>query len=188
MQSRILSVGRLVPRKGHTYLIEAVKKLVAEGMDIKLVIVGFGPEKERLQKQAEGLDCEIRSGISEEEVNAEYKQADLFVLPSITDSQGEKEGLGLVSLEAMSYNVPVIAFNNGGVGEVVINDLTGILLPEKDINGLTAAIKKVLNDQSLRQKLTKQAVDYSQKTFATKVLVAQQSDIYKDILKQRAVA
>jgi len=94
MQSRILSVGRLVPRKGHTYLIEAIKKLVNEGMDIKLVIVGFGPEKERLQKQAEGLDCEIRSGISEEEVNDEYKKADLFVLPSVTDTQGERKGLG----------------------------------------------------------------------------------------------
>lgn len=188
MQSRILSVGRLVPRKGHTYLIEAVKKLVAEGMDIKLVIVGFGPEKERLQKQAEGLDCEIRSGISEEEVNAEYKKADLFVLPSITDAQGEKEGLGLVSLEAMSYKVPVIAFDNGGVGEVVINDLTGILLPEKDVDGLAAAIKRVLGDQLLREKLTRQAIDYSQKTFSTKVLIGQQSDIYKDILKQKAVA
>ena len=188
MQSRILSVGRLVPRKGHTYLIEAVKKLVDEGMDIKLVIVGFGPEKERLQKQAEGLDCEIRSGISEEEVNAEYKKANLFVLPSITDSQGEKEGLGLVSLEAMSYNVPVIAFDNGGVGEVVINGLTGILLPEKDVEGLAAAINRVLGDQLLREKLTRQAIDYSRKTFATKVLVDQQSDIYKDILNKKAVA
>jgi glycosyltransferase involved in cell wall biosynthesis len=188
MQSRILSVGRLVPRKGHTYLIEAVKKLAAESMDIKLVIVGFGPEKERLQKQAEGLDCEIRSGISEEEVNAEYKKADLFVLPSITDSQGEKEGLGLVSLEAMSYRVPVIAFDNGGVGEVVINNLTGILLAERDIDGLAAAIKRVLGDQTLRKKLTEQAIDYSQKTFSTKVLVGQQSDIYREILKQKAVA
>lgn len=188
MQSRILSVGRLVPRKGHVYLIEAVKKLVAEGMDIKLVFVGFGSDEEGLQKLTDGLNCEIRLGISEEEVNAEYKKADLFVLPSITDARGEKEGLGLVSLEAMSYNVPVIAFDNGGVGEVVINGLTGILLPEKDVEGLAAAIKKVLNDQPLRQKLTRQAIEYSQKTFATKVLVAQQSDIYKDILKQKAVA
>ncbi len=188
MQSRILSVGRLVPRKGHIYLIDAVKKLVAEGMDIKLVIVGFGPEKERLQKQAEGLDCEIRSGISEEEVNAEYEKADLFVLPSITDRQGEKEGLGLVSLEAMAHKVPVIAFDNGGIKEVVIDGVTGILLPEKDIEGLAAAIKRIISDSELREKLTRQAFDYSQKTFATKVLVARQSAIYKDILKQKAVA
>jgi glycosyltransferase involved in cell wall biosynthesis len=188
MQSRVLSIGRLVPRKGHIYLIDAVKKLVAEGMDIKLIIVGFGPEKERLLEKGKGLDFEIRTGISEEEVNDEYKLANVFVLPSITYTQGEKEGLGLVSLEAMSYCVPVIAFDNGGVGEVVINDKTGILLPEKDIDGLATAIKKILADQPLRQRLTSQAYDYAEKNFSTKVIVSQQSEIYRQILGQKAVA
>jgi glycosyltransferase involved in cell wall biosynthesis len=187
LQSRILSVGRLVPRKGHTYLIEAVKKLVAEGMDIKLVIVGFGPEKESLTKQAKGLNFEIRSELSEEEVNLEYGKADIFVLPSITDAQGEKEGLGLVSLEAMSFNVPVVAFDNGGVGEVVIDGKTGILLPEKDVDGLASAIKRLLADQALRQKLTAQATAYAKATFATNVIAAQQKEIYHQVLEKLAV-
>jgi len=50
----------------------------------------------------------------------------------------------------------------------VINDLTGILLPEKDVDGLADAVKRVLGDKSLREKLTRQAIDYSRKTFATK--------------------
>jgi glycosyltransferase involved in cell wall biosynthesis len=187
MQSRILSVGRLVPRKGHTYLIEAIKKLVAEGLDIKLVIVGFGPEKERLAKQAEGLNCEIRSELSEDEVNQEYQKADIFVLPSVTDNQGEKEGLGLVSLEAMSFNVPVVAFDNGGVGEVVIDGKTGILLPERDVDGLAKAIKRLLTDQLLRQKLTSQATEYAKATFTTKILADQQAEIYHQVLEKKAI-
>jgi glycosyltransferase involved in cell wall biosynthesis len=169
-------------------LIEVVKKLAAQGMDLKLIIIGLGPEKERLIRQAEGLDCDIRSDVLEEEINNEYKQASVFVFPSITDEQGEKEGLGLVSLEAMSYCVPVIAFDNGGIGEVVIDGKTGILLPEKDVDGLAAAIKRVLTDTQLRQKLTRQAYEFAEANFSTKVLVAQQSEIYKEILAQKAIA
>ena len=187
MQSRVLSVGRLVPRKGHTFLIEAIHKLNAASFDIKLVIIGFGPEKERLIEQAKGLDFENRSGISENEVNKEYKKADVFVLPSITDDQGEKEGLGLVSLEAMSYGVPVVAFDNGGVGEVVIDGKTGILLPERDVEGLALAIKTLLTDKELCQKLTTDAKAFAKATFAAKVLAKQQAEIYNQILEKQAV-
>lgn len=156
-------------------------------MNIKLVIIGLGPEKERLTKQAEGLDIEIRPEATDDEINEEYKKADVFVLPSITDTQGEKEGLGLVSLEAMSFGVPVVAFDNGGVGEVVINGKTGILLAEKDVEGLVEAIKKLLTDQSLRQKLVTQAVEYAKATFSTKVLARQQADIYRQVLENQTV-
>lgn len=182
MQSRILTVGRLVPRKGHPYLIEAVKKLTAEGMDLKLIIVGDGPEKDKLNSLAEDLDFQIRSGLSEEQVNEEYKKADVFVLPSITDAQGEKEGLGMVLFEAISFNAPVVAFDNGGIGEVIINNETGILLPEKDVDGLANAIKKLLTDDSYRNELIKRAYEKIKQKFSTEILVKQQMDIYESIL------
>lgn len=188
MQSTVLNVGRLVPRKGQIYLVEAVQRLVASGMDLKLVIVGIGPEEKKLRQMAEGLDFRLELVISDKQLEEEYKNADVFVLPSITDDQGEKEGLGLVLLEAMHYKLPVIAFANGGTREVVINDFNGILLPEKDIDGLAAAIKKVLTDPEFRNKIIHTAYEDAHNRFSVETIINNQLEIYDRVLdKTRAV-
>jgi len=184
MQSTVLNVGRLVPRKGQFYLVEAVKKLVADGMDLKLVIVGIGPEEKNIRRMAEDLDFRLELVISNEKLEEEYKNADVFVLPSITDDQGEKEGLGLVLLEAMHYKLPVIAFENGGTREVVINDFNGILLPEKDTDGLAAAIKKVLTDQGFRNRIVQTAYEDAHKRFSVETIINNQLEIYNRILEK----
>ncbi len=182
MQPTILNVARLVPRKGQIYLIEAVKKLVADGMDLKLVIVGTGPEERKLRQLAEGLDFRLELVISDKQLEDEYKNADVFVLPSITDDQGEKEGLGLVLLEAMHYKVPVIAFENGGTREVVIDDFNGILLAEKDVDGLAAGIKKILTDSDFRDRIVRTAYEDSHKRFSVETIIDKQLEIYDRIL------
>ncbi len=186
MQSRILSVGRLVPRKGHSYLIDAVARLVEKGKAIKLIIVGYGPLKNELIERGKAIDLEIKEALSEEELNDEYKSADIFVLPSITDDQGEKEGLGLVLLESISFGVPVVAFDNGGIGEVIIDRKTGLLVAEKDTAGLAEAIEKLLDDPQLRADLAAAALDYAKKTFAASVLAQQQAELYREIIEKTA--
>jgi len=188
VQSTILNVGRLVPRKGQIYLLEAAKKLVAEGMDLKLVIVGIGPEEKKLRQLAEGLDFRLELVISDKQLEDEYKNADVFALPSITDDQGEKEGLGLVLLEAMHHNLPVIAFENGGTREVVINDFNGILLPEKDIDGLAAAIRKVLTDPEFRNRIIQTAYEDAHKRFSVETIINNQLEIYDRILDKTKAA
>jgi len=193
MQSTVLTVGRLVPRKGQIYLIDAVRKLVDEGMDLKLVIIGVGPEENKLRERAKGFNFRLESEISapnsdkipktDEQLEQEYKNADVFVLPSITDEKGEKEGLGLVLLESMNFRLPVIAFDNGGVSEVVTDGYNGILLPEKDIVGLADAIKKVLTDSEFRDKLVETAYDDVHSRFSVDTIVKQQIEIYNKILE-----
>jgi len=185
MQSRILTVGRLVPRKGQSYLIEAVRRLVAEGHDIKLIIVGKGPEKENLLALGKGLDFEIRSDLPENEVNKAYQEADIFVLPSITDDQGEKEGLGMVLFEAISFHLPVVAFANGGIKEVIVNGETGILLPEKDVDGLVAAIKKLLSDNQFKTELIERSYNKIKERFSTETFIKQQVEVYDKILEEK---
>jgi len=182
MKTRILTVGRLVPRKGHPYLIKAVKQLVDEGRDIRLVIVGWGPDKEILLKLAEGIDFEIKSGLSEADVDAEYQKADIFVLPSITDDQNEKEGLGMVMIEAMSFDLPIVAYSNGGVVEVIINEESGLLVEEKDVDGLAAAMKKLIDDPEYREQLVKKALKRTKEIFSTQKLARQQAELYDKIL------
>jgi len=189
MQSTVLSVGRLVPRKGHIYLIDAVSKLVDEGMDLKLVIIGIGPEEENIRRRAArmgpnatGLDFRLELVISDEQLEQEYKNADVFVLPSITDEHGEKEGLGLVLLEAMHFKVPVIAFDNGGTREAVIDGHNGILLAEKDVEGLVRAIMKILTDDQYRQKLIETAYADIHKRFSVEAIIKRQVEIYNRVL------
>ncbi|MCD6163417.1 MAG: glycosyltransferase family 4 protein [candidate division Zixibacteria bacterium] len=185
MQSTVLTVGRLVPRKGQIYLIDAMRKLVDEGMDLKLVIIGIGPEENRLRERAKGLDFRLELIISDEQLEQEYKNADVFVLPSITDEQGEKEGLGLVLLESMHFKLPVIAFDNGGVSEVVIDGYNGILLQEKDVDGLAVSIKKVLTDKEFSDKLVETAYKDAHKRFSVETIVNQQAEIYDRVLEHR---
>ena len=182
MQSRILTVGRLVPRKGQSYLIEAVSRLVAENFDIKLTIIGIGPEKENLLALGKGLDLEILSDVPEAEVNKAYQEADIFVLPSITDDQGEKEGLGMVLFEAINFRLPVVAFANGGIREVIVDGETGILLPERDVDGLVAAIKKLITDNQFRTELIERAYTLIKERFSTETFVKQQVEVYESIL------
>jgi glycosyltransferase involved in cell wall biosynthesis len=183
MQSNVLSIGRLVPRKGHIYLIDAVRKLVNEGMDLKLVIVGNGPEEQKIRHRAEGLDFRLELIASDDKLREEYQNADVFVLPSITDDQGEKEGLGLVLPEAMHFKLPVIAFDNGGIKEAVIDGYNGILLPEKDVDGLAKAIKKVLSNQDFRKKLVETAYEDVHKRFSIETIVNQHVDVYNQMLE-----
>jgi len=182
MQSTVLSVGRLVPRKGHIYLIDGVRKLVNEGMDIKLVIIGIGPLENKLRERANGLDFRLELIISDEQLDKEYNNADIFVFPSITDDQGEKEGLGMVLLESMHFRLPVVAFDNGGIREVLINGYNGILLPEKDADGLARAIKTILTDEKLRTTLTENAYSDVHKRFSIKAIIDHQVDIYNKVL------
>ena len=198
MPSTVLTVGRLVPRKGQIYLIDAVRKLVDEGMDLKLVIIGVGPEENKLRERAKGLNFRIKPEknaenplkipITDDKLEEEYEKADVFVLPSITDEKGEKEGLGLVLLESMHYKLPVISFDNGGTSEVVIDGYNGILLPEKDVDGLAKAIKKILTDTDYRKKLVETAYDDIHKRFSVETITRQQVEIYDNILKDNEYA
>ena len=102
----MLFVGRLVERKGVRYLIEAVQRLSPERR-ARLVIIGDGPERQRLEEQARrsGLEgrVEVRGRVSDRELRQAYADASVFVLPAIVDTRGDTEGLGVVLLEAMSY-------------------------------------------------------------------------------------
>ncbi len=140
----ILSVGRLFKRKGHVHLVRALKQL---GREVKLFIVGSGPERERLiaEAKASNIQLSLLQDLSSAELHALYTRAKVFVLPSVTDRKGLKEGFGLVLLEAMAHRVPVVAFANGGVVDVIEDGVTGYLVAEGDETLLAARIADALD-------------------------------------------
>lgn len=151
---RILFVGRLIPRKGTIYLLRALGRL-DDLPDAHLVIVGAGPERENLEAETHRLGLAKRvtfaGRVSDDELESHYQQASVFVLPAIVDESGDTEMLGMVLLEAMRYRKPVIASHVGGIPDIVVDEENGLLVPQKDVDALAAAIRRILTEPERAQ-------------------------------------
>ncbi|HKY59737.1 MAG TPA: glycosyltransferase family 4 protein [Gemmatimonadota bacterium] len=143
----LLFVGRLVTRKGVDRLLEALATL--RDRPWRLEVIGFGPERERLEALAGQLGLAERVAflgrVPNEELTAAYRRATAFVLPATLDEREDTEGLGVVLLEAMSHALPVVATRRGGITDVVIDGRTGILV-EDEVPALAAGVRRLLED------------------------------------------
>jgi glycosyltransferase involved in cell wall biosynthesis len=151
-----LFVGRLVERKGVLHLVDALGLLSAK-RDARLVIVGEGPERERINQRVRerGLDgrVEVRGQVSEAALQEAYAAADVFVLPAVMDRRGDTEGLGVVLLEAMNHGTPVIASRLGGIPDIVEDGVSGLLVPPGDAAALARALDRLRDDPALARRL-----------------------------------
>lgn len=152
----VLFVGRLAEKKGVTYLISAMRKI-----DALLVIVGDGPLREGLEKQAKEMevDAVFLGPKTHEELRVIYASADIFVAPSVTAADGDQEGLGLVMLEAMASGLPVVANDSGGISQVIKTGVNGLLCQEKNVKQLSEAIASVLGDEELCKRLCQNGME-----------------------------
>lgn len=154
---QILSVGYLIERKGHEYLIRAVKEVLKTQNNVRLKIVGSGPLETKLKNLIHELELQkevkIIKNVSDEELLYLYNSSHLFVLPSIIDSQGNTEGLGVVLLEAMACGLPVIGSDVGGIPDIISDGQTGLLVPQKNVYKLSKAIVNLIENENLREKL-----------------------------------
>lgn len=153
---KILFVGRLIPRKGVRYLLQAMA-LLTDHPDAHLVIVGGGPERAALEAEVKAhrlTDRVVFTGrISDEELDQHYRSCQVFVLPAIVDSTGDTEMLGMVMLEAMRYRKPVVASRVGGIPDIVQDGVNGLLVAQKDPDALAKALSRLLTDRELSNKL-----------------------------------
>ena len=178
---RILFVGRLVERKGVTHLVEAVGRL-APDLRARLSVVGDGPERVSLEAQIarDGLGDRVtlRGRVSEVELRDAYAAADVLVLPSILDARGDTEGLGVVLLEAMSYGVPVIGSDLGGITDIVRSGETGLLVPPADPAALAAALERLARGPALAARLGEAGRKHVAAAFGWPAIMAQWEECY----------
>ena len=144
----IICVGRLSPEKGQAGLLRAFAKLRAKHPELRLRLVGDGPDRASLEALAKELglsDAVMFAGrLPEEDTLAEIARADLLVLPSFM------EGLPIVLMEAMAVGVPVIASRVAGIPELVEDDETGLLFTPSNWDELASRIDLLLGDEALR--------------------------------------
>jgi len=140
----VLSVGHLIPLKGHECVLEAVAALSREIPTLRYRIIGDGYLRPRLEARARELGVaeavEFLGRLPREEVMAHYAACDIFVLPS------SPEGFGIVYLEAMAYGKPIIACQGEGISEIVEDGQTAVLVPPHDSAAVASAIRALLAD------------------------------------------
>lgn len=150
----ILFVGRLVKRKGGEFLIRAVSEVQNELPETELVVIGDGPLRDELEQLAKQLLRRYRflGARNHEEVSEWMNRASLFCAPSVRMPSGEEEGFGMVYAEAMAMQKPVVAFDSGGISEVVSHGHTGFLARERDWRTLAQYLSVLLQDAGLRKR------------------------------------
>ena len=161
----IVSVGRLVHRKGQDYLIEAMSAIVHEIPDAHLVLVGEGPYREHLVKlvQKYSLDEYVTfiGRIQYAELPKYICLGDVFAMPSRSRFRGlEVEGLGIVYLEASACGLPVIAGASGGAPDAVIEGITGVVVDGQDSAAIAVAAINLLNDPEKATKMGRAGRDW----------------------------
>lgn len=147
---RLLTVSRLVQRKGHEKVLKAIKHLP----NVEYWIVGEGNYRARIEMRVKDLGLQDRvrmfGMVSDQELTRIYKEADIFVMPT-TRTPLDREGFGIVYLEAQLFGLPVIASNHPGVSEAVVDRVTGYLVD--NITDLRASIHRLVEDTDTRRKM-----------------------------------
>jgi len=153
----ILTAGGLVPPKGIPRLLEAMADPRLRKLGCRLIIAGDGPEKAGLESQALdlGVDATFLGGVANESMPLLYHEADLFVIPCVTATDGHHDGIPVALMEAMASGVPVVSSSISGIPELIENEKSGLLTPEGSTKPLVDAIHRVLTDDDLSFRLSR---------------------------------
>lgn len=176
--SVVLTVGRLNPEKGHRYLLESVQLACQHISNLRVLIVGEGPLRQRLEAMAcsSHLDALVSFLDWRDDVASLIAASDLFVLPST------QESFGLVILEALALGIPVIATRVGGVPEIIRTDETGILVEPRDAEALARAMIWALTNPAQADQLARQGQAMVRQRFSVEAMVEATDRVYHEVM------
>lgn len=172
------TIGRLVPIKGHTYLISAVKKIVEEFPKTTLLFIGDGHLKSELEEQAKRLgvrDSVVFAGWRND-IPEILKLFDILVFPSLN------EGMGKVVIEGMAQGKPIIASNVGGIRDLIKDGVSGILVPPKDVEAIETSLLLLMKNRALAEELGKKGKTIVYPVFDASTMVKKIENLYDSLL------
>lgn len=185
----ILSLGRLAEKKGIIHLIRAMPRILAALPGARLAIVGDGDQRSLLEREVAHLDLgravRFLGPMPQIEVQTHMAAADLFVLPSVYDSGGDTEGLGVVLLEALTAGTPVVASDIGGITDIVENERTGLLAISGDADSLARACLRMLGDKELQRATVAAARRHIDEHFSTRRIARRFEAAFNDAIAKR---
>jgi colanic acid/amylovoran biosynthesis glycosyltransferase len=175
----VLHVGRLVEKKGTRVLIEALARVG----DMRLIVIGDGPLRTALERQARELGERVRflGELPSDEVAQWMRRASVLAAPSLTAADGDAEGLPNVVVEAAASGLPVVGTRHSGIPEAIDDGVSGFLVPEGDAEALASRLAEVLGSESLRREMGVAARRLAERKFSRQMLTEKLESIYDEV-------
>jgi len=184
---KILTVGRLVEKKGHEYLIKAIAKVITNHTNITCIIAGDGPLRNKLESLVSEMGIKnyvkILGAVEQNEVIRLYKQAHIFILPSVIADNGDQEGIPVVLMEAQAVGLPIISTYHSGIPEVIMDGKSGFLVPEKDVNALADRLDYLIKHPEIWLEMGRCGRDFVKEKYDIKKLNQQLVEIYQNLIR-----
>lgn len=185
---RIVTIARLVEKKGLKYGIAAVAKLIKTYPNLEYQIVGDGVLRESLQQQIDSLNIARQVRLlgwkEQQEVTKIIAAADIFIAPSVTASSGDCEGIPVSLMEAMAMGLPVVSTYHSGIPELIEDGVSGYLVPEKDVDLLAAKLANLIAAPELRAKMGREGRNKIETEFNSDRLNDRLVEIYQQLVEQ----
>lgn len=173
-------VGQLILRKGHARLFDALPELIAAHPEVQVLCFGQGPLQQELEQQIQklALTAHVRLAGFRNDLAWLLPELDCIVHPA------EREGLGVAVLEALSCRVPVVASAVGGLVDIIEHESTGLLVDLGDDEGLLAALRRMVQDPGLRQRLGEAGRRRVETAFSVGSMTTGNLSIYREVMKR----
>ncbi|MDD3249328.1 MAG: glycosyltransferase [Smithellaceae bacterium] len=184
----LLFVGRLVEKKGVHFLLEAMPTVLKKHPTVRLILAGSGPMEEELRQQAQRLHLSDRvtfSGmVSQAKLPELYRAATLAIFPFVVAKSGDQEGFGLVQVEAMGCECPVITGDLPAIHDIVIHEKTGLIVESGNTQALADAIIRMLDDPGFRESLANEGRIRVAEMFDWYIVAQGYANVYKRLTKR----
>jgi phosphatidylinositol alpha-1,6-mannosyltransferase len=183
----LLTVARLVPRKGHATVLAALREFVRTNPQIIYLIAGTGPEEQRLRQLVQEWDLEshvrFAGFVRDEELADYYNLCDIFVMPNSED-RGDVEGFGMVFIEANACGKPVVGGKSGGAAEAVLDGETGLLVTPDSPAETADVLRSLVHNRQLRSRLGSQGLARARSDFNWQVQARALDAVNREILQR----
>lgn len=172
------TAGRLVPIKGTVWLLQAAQVLLLKLPDLRVLIIGDGPERYRLRQLTSemGIESQVIFTGQRDDVYDLISCMDVFLLPSLS------EGIPMVLLETMALEIPIVATNVGGIPELLRNGQTGYLTPPRDARALAEACQYLLEHKEEAEIVARKARQLVEGNLSVRVMVEKVAQIYRSLV------
>lgn len=183
---RIVTIARLVEKKGVEYGIRAVVKLHKAKPNIEYHIVGEGPLREDLQQLIQELDAgdtvKLQGLKHQQEIVEILDNADILLAPSVTSKDGDQEGIPVALMEAMAKGLPILSTLHSGIPELIENGVSGFLVPEGDVDALAEKLDYLIEHPEIWAEIGRASRAYVEKHYDIDKLNDRLVEIYRELL------